>query len=123
MRRAVLGLITVAALMVCAGTARADHYRYYHPGHQWYGMRSYNYGLGGGYVLPGSYQFRSYRSYGPSYQPYGPVIVGPRVVRHPTVVVPFPGHPPIPHPPVIRHYGYGGGFTYWGPGVGVSVGW
>jgi len=122
MRRALLGLVAVAALMVCAGTAQADHYRYYHPGHQWSGMRSYNYGLGGGYVLPGSYQYRSYHS-------YGPVVVQPRIVRHPTVIVPFPGHPPvvhppIVHPPVVRHYGYGGGgFSYWGPGVGVSVGW
>ena len=118
MQRAVLGLVAVAALMVCAGTAQAQHYRYYHPGHQWSGMRSYNYGLGGGYVLPGSYQFRSY-------QPLGPLLVGPRLVGPPLVIVPFPGtHPPIVHPPIVRHYGYGGGgFSYWGPGVGVSVGW
>ena len=78
----------------------------------------------------------SHRRYGHSYRRSrsyhgGPVVVHPPVRRHPTVVIPVPGYPPVMYPPAYRyrppyyrpyyyrpHYG----FTYSSPRFSIGIG-
>ena len=55
---------------------------------------------------------------------YHPRSVYPRVYGHPHVVVPFPGHPPVVHPPIHRRYYYGPyrHFQYYRPGLSIGIG-
>lgn len=73
-------------------------------------------GYGGHHAYYGHHPHRRYHYYG-----------GPRFYHRPPVVVPFPGHPPVVHPPLCRPYRYHHyperRFYFRGPRFGLSFGW
>lgn len=57
----------------------------------------------------------------------GPAVYRPPVWGHPPVVIPYPGHPPVMHPPVHRYryhhyYAPRGGFVYHGRHLSLGIG-
>jgi hypothetical protein len=125
MRRVTLSLVVLAIVGLAASTALAGtssptvslHLGTTLVGH--HGGHGYSYGHGGYAHRSYGYGYRSpYRSYR-----YGHGM-GYRYI-HPPVVIPFPGHPPVVHPPIYRHRYYyrpHSGIHYRGPGFGISIG-
>jgi hypothetical protein len=92
LRKIVLGMVAVVALLVVA-TGTASAHGYYHGGYGHHGC----YGHRGGY-------YGGYRGYGPGY--------GVGVYAPPVYVNPTPGY---------AYPGYGYGYGYGAPGVGITT--
>jgi hypothetical protein len=117
MKKSVITLIALATVALMLGPAAPEAKAATH--------------VGATFVAHGGYP-----SYHSSYHRYG---YGhhrrpchPPVYVHPPVVVPFPGHPPVVHPPVYRSHRYypysryhhypSSRIYYRGPGFGISIG-
>jgi hypothetical protein len=100
MKRAAWILIVLGIL--CFATSQAQAHDWYHGGYHGYRGPAY-----GGF--------------------YGPVVVGPRVVVVPQVVVPVAPPPVVVYPPAYRYRYYApvpsGGIYYRGRGLSIGVGW
>jgi hypothetical protein len=125
MRRVALTLAAIGVLGLAATQAFAEgalsypmaahvaaKYGVHHPGLQTTLHQVKRYGYG---------HSRQYRYRGPVY-PYARPYVG----RHPRVVVPFSGHPPVMHPRVYPryrpYYRAPQGLRYYGPGFSIGIG-
>jgi len=100
MKRAMLILTVFGILCLAAGQVQAK------PHHGHHGHRGHH-----GYHHGGH---------------YGAIVVRPPIYAPPRVVVPFPGHPPVMHPPVYRCRYYQPspyyGFSYRGRGLSFGFG-